>query len=238
MSNHDRQHFLDLCDEVDLALSEVLCEPGERIRHAYFPIDGVISLVAPVDGPGRLEVGLVGHEGMFGTPLVLGVETSPLQALVQGPGASLRMDADLFRRELARSRELQGTLDRYLCVRMAQLARAVACTRFHVVEARLARLLLAAQDRARSRALHVTHEFLAVMLGVRRVGVTKAASALQKRRLIRYTRGDITILDRPGLQSASCECYQVDRDTYARIMSDNPQRPRSRVADVHSAIPT
>lgn len=175
---------------------------------------------------------------MFGTPLLLGVETSTLQALVQGPGASLRMDAARFRRELARNRELQGTLDRYLCVRMAQLAQAAACARFHVVEARLARLLLAAQDRARSRALHVTHEFLAVMLGVRRVGVTKAASALQKRRLIRYTRGDITILDRPGLQSASCECYQVDRDTYARIMSDNPQRPRSLVADVHSAIPT
>jgi CRP-like cAMP-binding protein len=238
MSNQDRQQFIGLCEEVTLGISDVLCQPGERIRHAYFPIGAFISLVAPVDGAGRLEVGLIGNEGMFGTPLVLGVDTSPVQALVQGPGSSLRMEAAVFRRELARRPELRHTLDRYLSVRMAQLAQAAACARFHVVETRLARLMLATQDRARSNTFHVTHEFLAAMLGVRRVGVTKAASALQRRRLIRYSRGDITIVDRAGLQSASCECYQVDCDTYDQIMRDNAQRPRTTpVADVHSAIP-
>lgn len=214
----DRLHLIAGCKEVDLVTSDVLFEPGERVRHVYFPVAGFISLVAPVDGSTRLEIGLVGDEGMVGTPLVLGVATSPLQALVQGAGSSLRMDAAPFRQELGQSPALQLVFDRYLFVRMTQLAQAAGCTRFHLVEARLARWLLMTQDRAHSNAFHITHEFLALILGVRRVGVTKAATSLQKLGLIRYSRGNIMILDRPRLKAASCACYQTDRETYRRVL--------------------
>ena len=214
----DRIHLVAGCEEAALNLSEVLFEPGERIRHVHFPVSGFISLLAPVDEYTRLEVGLVGDEGMVGTPLVLGVATSPLQALVQGAGRSLRMGAAAFKQELARSLPLRQMLDRYVYVRMTQLAQAAGCTRFHLVEARLARWLLMTQDRAHSPAFHITHEFLAAMLGVRRAGVTKAATSLQKLGLIRYSRGNIEVLDRPGLSAASCTCYRSDRDTYRRVL--------------------
>lgn len=210
----DRLHFIAGCEQVDLVLSEVLYAAGDRIRHVHFPTTGFISLVTPVSGATCLEVGMVGEEGMTGTPLVLGVAVSPLQALVQGAGSSLRMDAAAFRRELGQSPGLRRLLDRYLFVRMTQLAQSAGCTRFHLVEARLARWLLMTQDRARSNAFHITHELLALILGVRRAGVTGAATSLQKLRLIRYSRGNIVILDRPGLEAASCACYQTDCGTY------------------------
>jgi CRP-like cAMP-binding protein len=207
--------FLAGCEEVDLAPPEVLFEPGDRLRHAYFPTTAMIALLTATDRSTRLEVGLVGNEGMVGAPLVLGIATSPTQALVQGAGRSLRMGALAFRRELGRSPALRSLLDRYLFVRMTQTAQAVACSRFHLVESRLARLLLMTQDRAHSSTFHMTHEFLASMLGVRRAGVTQAATSLLKRQLIRYSRGDIAVLDRPGLKAAACGCYQTDRDTYS-----------------------
>lgn len=214
----DSLRFIASCDEVDLVLSEVLYEPGEPIHHVYFPTVGFVSLLTSNNNSARIEVALAGDEGMVGTPLVLGVGTASLQALVQGAGASLRMDATVFRRELGRSSALQQLLDRYLFVHMTQLAQTAACTRFHLVEARLARWLLMTQDRAHSRALHITHEFLAMMLGVRRVGVTRAATSLQKQGLIQYRRGDIDILDRAGLQAAACACYRIDVETYRRIL--------------------
>jgi len=214
----DRRRVVASGEMVELTLGDVLYTPGERLTHGYFPLGGVISLIQVIDASDFLEVGLVGAEGMFGTPLALGVDASPVRAVVQGAGLALRIDAVALQRELGRSPALQRELARYVYVRMSQLSQTAGCTRFHVVEARLARWLLMTQDRQRSASFHITHEFLAFMLGVRRVGVTKAASALQLRRLIRYSRGDITVLDRRGLQAAACGCYRADRDTYDRIL--------------------
>ena len=214
----DRRRMLAGCEAVELKFADMLYTPGKRISHVYFPTRSFISLIMPVDTTSSLEVGLVGSEGMFGIPLALGVDISPVRAVVQGAGPALRMDAARFTRELKRSAALAHGVDRYAYVQLTQLAQAAACTRFHVVEARLARWLLMTQDCAHADSFHITQEFLALMLGVRRVGVTKAARSLQERDLIQYRRGNITVLDRRGLKAASCGCYQADRDSYKMIL--------------------
>lgn len=214
----DRLRLLAVCEPVELVLAEVLCEPGNPTRHVYFPIDAFISLVALIEGSPGVEVGMVGREGMLGAQLALGVITAPLHAVVQGAGSSWRIGTPAFRRELARSLPLQRGVDRYLYVLMAQQAASAACLRFHLTSQRLARWLLMSQDRAHSDHFHVTHEFLAYMLGMRRVGITAAAKALQRDGLIDYHRGDVTVLDRPGLEAATCSCYATDRKTYAQLL--------------------
>lgn len=214
----ERQHFLSGCEQVKLVFGDSLCEPGERIRHAYFPTDSFISLITPVEGHSSMEVALVGNEGMYGIPLILGMDISPLHAMVQGPGLAWRMDAERFQSELKRSVPLQQYLNRYIYVLISQLAQTAACNRFHVVEERLARWFLMTRDRAHSEEFHITHELLAQMLGVRRVGVTKAAGVLQRKKLISYIRGDVKIHDIRGLESASCQCYRADKETYDRIL--------------------
>ncbi|MDE2092264.1 MAG: Crp/Fnr family transcriptional regulator [Burkholderiales bacterium] len=214
----DRARLLAHCEPVQLELSEVLCEAGTPTRHVYFPTDGFISLVTLVDGSPSLEVGMVGREGMVGSQLVLGVVNAPLRALVQGPGAAWRIGTKAFRSELEHSPALQRGLNRYVYVLMAQLAASAGCLRFHQIGARLARWLLMTQDRAHADSFHVTHEFLAYMLGVRRVGITTAASALQRGGLIEYHRGELTVLDRSGLEAAACGCYAADRRTYAELL--------------------
>lgn len=214
----DRLCLLALCEPVQLTLAEVLCKPGEPTRHAYFPTDSVISLVTRLDSDLGLEVGMVGREGMLGVQLALGVVAAPLGALVQGPGAAWRIGAAALRRELARSDALQRSLNRYLCVLLAQMAASAACLRFHPIAPRLARWLLMSRDRSGSDSLHVTHEYLAYMLGVRRVGITNAAGNLQRKGLIEYSRGNLVVLDPHGLEAAACDCYAAERRAYAESL--------------------
>jgi len=212
------KQMLANCEAVDLQLADVLSRPGKPVAHVYFPTDSFISLLAPIDGHGGLEVGMIGNEGMFGAGLILGVDASPLSALVQGAGTALRMTASRFRRELDESPALRVRLNRYVHVLLNQLAQTAACTRFHLLEARLARWLLMTRDRAHSEEFYLTHDFLSHMLGVQRVGVTRAASSLQRRKLISYTRGVLKVLDRGGLQAAACTCYRVDKKIYERTL--------------------
>jgi CRP-like cAMP-binding protein len=214
----DRLHLLTLCEPVQLEPSDILCERDKPTRHVYFPTDGFISLVTDIDSHPGLEVGLVGREGMLGTQLALGMLISPLHALVLGSGAAWRIESGAFLGELARSAALQHSMNRYIYVLMAQLAASNTCLRFHQIGPRLARWLLMSQDRAHSDSFHVTHETLALMLGVRRVGITMAAGALQRSRLIDYHRGNMTVLDRKGLETAACSCYAADRQAYDKLL--------------------
>jgi CRP-like cAMP-binding protein len=218
LPSKDKLRLLEICEPVDMALEEVLCEPGEETRHVYFPIEGFISLVAMASGSPGVEVGMVGREGMLGAQLVLGVAKSPLHAVVQGQGTAWRIPARAFRGELARSSALKRHLHRYLYVLMAQQSTSAACMRFHLTGPRLARWLLMSQDRACADSFHVTQEFLAYMLGMRRVGITSAAGVLQKDGLIEYTRGEVTVLDRKGLEAAACSCYATEQDAYTELL--------------------
>jgi CRP-like cAMP-binding protein len=219
-----RELFLADCRLIDLTLGTVLYEPGDRLLYVYFPIDGFISMLTTVDHYSTLEVGMIGCEGMCGYTISLGDNVAPLRALTQGAGSAWRMKAATFRRHLENTPELHRIVDRYVCVLFRQLAQTTACTRFHIVEKRLARWLLMTHDRARSDSFKVTQEFLAFMLGVRRSGVTAAASTLQSRSLIQYRRGNMTIVNRERLEAAACACYQADLDIYAIGLSSRTTR--------------
>jgi CRP-like cAMP-binding protein len=214
LPRNDRRRLIEGLEPVTLKFGDVLYEPGEKIRHVYFPGNALVSLLVLADGHLALEVGLIGREGMVGVPLVLGAGVSSVRALVQGAGTALRMATPRFHRELDHAASLRRELYRYIHALMAQISQSAACNRFHVVERRLARWLLMTHDRVKSDRFRMTQEFLGHMLGVRRVGVTRAAQTLQKRKLVRYSRGVITVLDRAGLESAACRCYDVVRDMH------------------------
>jgi CRP-like cAMP-binding protein len=212
-----RNDVLKRCDEVELTHGELLSEPAEVIRYAYFPADGFISLIATV-GRHTNEVSLIGNEGMFSASSVLGSDVSPMRALVQGAGGALRMKTADLRRAAHDHAMVRDTLNRYLCVVIAELAQSAVCNGYHTIEARLARWLLMTQDRAHSDRLELTHGLLATMLGVRRSGISVAAAALQTQEVIRYRRGEITILDRGHLEDVSCECYGAAKKMYRQYL--------------------
>jgi len=204
----DYQHLLATLEPVTLTFGEMLYEPGQRIRHVYFPSDSLVSLLTLVEGHMDLEVGMVGREGMLGIPVALGIVDSPVRALVQGTGTALRMTAAKFREEHGKHGPLYRGLNGYIHDRLLQITQTAACNRFHAVEGRLARWLLMTRDRMGTNHFRLSQELLGNMLGVLRVAVTNAAGSLQRRNLIRYQRAEIDILDGQGLEAAACACYR------------------------------
>ena len=214
--------FQAALEPVSLKFGQVLYEPGRAIQHVYFPINCLISLLTAVDKRRSLEVGMVGNEGMAGMPFILGMGVSGVRAIVQGGGDALRMAAGPFHIEFERNPALQEALYRYMYALMTQISQTAACNRFHEAEPRLARWLLMTRDRVMSDEFPLTHEFLAHMLGMRREGVTEAASVFKRRKLIKYQRGKIQILDLKGLKAASCSCYQIVQTAFKRVQGEIP----------------
>jgi CRP-like cAMP-binding protein len=202
----DLRRVLADCESIGVVPAQVLQSPGERLPFIYFPVSCVVSMLLPSVDSAGFEVGVVGSEGMVGLASALDAGASAERAIVLTGGRILRMRSALARLELGRGGALRRGIDGYMAVRLGQLAQASVCANFHPLVARLARQLLVLQERVRSNTISATQECLALRLGVRRVGVTTAARALQRRRLIQYRRGTITILDKRGLTSAACSC--------------------------------
>ncbi|WLQ16327.1 Crp/Fnr family transcriptional regulator [Hahella aquimaris] len=209
LPGRERNKIIEQGELTKFNLGAELCDPGLNYRYVYFPFTGLVSLMARVKEQKSLIIGLIGNEGMFGATLALGIATAPTQAIVCSAGVGLRLRASKFRRILQDSPCLRRTLNHYLYMLIIQLSQEAACVHFHKVEARLARWLLIALDHTQENHFHLTHEFLALMLGVRRSSISIAAKALQCSELIRYTRGEIYILDRHKLEAAACSCYQT-----------------------------
>lgn len=209
----DRLRVAPLCTPIVLAMGDVLYEPGQAIHSIYFPTDSLVSLQAVAEGRMTLEVGAVGREGLIGASVALGHGVAQVRAVVERAGGALCLRAEDFCAAFGDMESLRQLLYRYTGTLLAQAIQIAACSRFHVLEARLARTLLITRDRLQSEHFHLTHEFLAQALGVRRVGVTKAASALQQQGLITYSRGNILICDAAGLEAVSCRCYNLVKDS-------------------------
>lgn len=207
----ERRRILACCETVDLAFGTLLCEQHRPCSHAHLPLTGIVSLVARVDGHPPMELGMVGNEGMIGVSLLLGVSEAPQQAIVQAAGTALRIESAQLLAVLAESPGLLREFHRYFFDLLVQLSQTTVCTRFHVVEARLARWLLMTHDRSCRDRFRLTHQFLADLLGVQRSAVTIASGILRQSGLIDYARGEIRILDRAGLEAAACGCYAAQR---------------------------
>jgi len=218
LTRRERNALLSCCETVELSFGQILCEPRKPLRFAYFPLTGFISLVTMLDEHLPMEVGLVGNEGMLGVTLMLGVDEAPVRAVVQGKGSALKISASQLRRRLRESPNLRRVLDRYLYVLIEQLSTSAACNQFHELKPRMARWLLMTHDRAHSDHFYLTHAYLAGMLGVRRSGISVAAGVLQRDMIISYTRGEISILDRKGLEDTCCECYDITIGDYGRLL--------------------
>ncbi len=217
------KNLLPLLVPVELKDGDVVYEVGSEIRFVYFPTASLVSFLTIVDKHLPLEVGLVGREGMVGFPLALGVQTSAVRAIVQGSGSALQMSAERFVKQLRSVAVLDKFVLLYIHELIGQITQTAVCNRFHRIDGRLARWLLMTRDRVGSAEFHMTHEFLAAMLGVRREGITEAASLFKSRKLIDYSRGNIVIQDHDGLEAASCSCYA---DSLHSLAPWRPSLPR------------
>ena len=224
----DYQKLLPVPEPVKLAFGEILYESHAQIRHVYFPIDCFVSMLTTVDAGRAAEVGLIGSEGMIGVPMALGVAVSPFRAVVQGGGTAMRLKTADFRRSFSNSAALKREVFLFTHLLMIQVAQTAACNRFHVVTQRMARWMLMTRDRVNSNEFRITQEFLALMLGVRRVGVSAAMCRLGERKLIVYRRGTITILDHEGLVAAACVCYKTVKDSYAQAQAKKGNSQRAQ----------
>jgi CRP-like cAMP-binding protein len=205
---------------VPLPLGEMLYEPGEQLRHAYFPTTAIVSLHYVMESGASAESAGVGNEGVVGISLFMGGETTPSSAVVQTAGHAYRLEGRLLKQEFNRAGLMQRLLLRYTQALITQMTQTAACNRHHSVEQQLSRWLLVTLDRSPSGELIMTQELIASMLGVRREGITEAAGELQRAGCIRYRRGHIAVLDRPGLEARTCECYAVVRNELRRLLSD------------------
>jgi CRP-like cAMP-binding protein len=221
----DYQKLLSVLEPVKLDFGQILYESHAQIRHVYFPIDCFVSMLTTVDAGRAAEVGLIGSEGMIGVPMALGVADSPFRAVVQGGGTAMRLKTVDFRRNFSSSHALKREVFLFTHLLMIQIAQTAACNRFHVVTQRMARWILMTRDRVNSNEFRIPQEFIALMLGVRRVGVSAAMCRLGERKLIAYRRGTITILDHEGLIAAACVCYKTVKDAYAQAQARKGSSP-------------
>lgn len=203
---------------VKLPQGKTLYEAGGTIRHAYFLKSGMASLLSMTEDGDTVEVGMVGNEGVIGLPAILRINSTPYQVVVQLPTTAARIRADVLRTEFDQGGRLQDLLLRYMHTLLTQISQSAACNRYHSMRARLCRWLLVSRDRVHSNTLNLTQEFLSQMIGAPRTRVTMVACDLQKKGLIRYSRGKIQILDRQGLETISCECYRIVREEISRFM--------------------
>lgn len=210
--------ILASCENVQLSFGSCVYERDRPMEFVYFPTTSFIALVTKADPRQSLEMGMVGSEGMLGASVALGTNIAPFNSVVQGAGHALQMSVTKFEQHLRDCKSLRQLVNRYLYVLIAQLSRSAACTHFHAIEPRLARWLLMTHDRAQTDSFHITHEFLADMLGVRRSGVTIAAGSLQQKNLISYTRGLVCVINRQGLEHEACKCYTALSDSYAHLL--------------------
>jgi CRP-like cAMP-binding protein len=212
------QRLLPHLESVDMPLGLVLYEPGSTLSHVYFPTSAIVSLLYVMQNGASAEIAVVGFEGLLGISLFMGGDSTPSRAVVQSAGQGLRMKAQTIKDEFKRSGPVMHLLLRYTQALITQMSQTAVCNRHHSLDQQLCRWLLLSLDRLRGLELVMTQELIANMLGVRREGVTESALKLQQAGLIRYARGHISVLDRPGLERRSCECYAVVKNEYERLL--------------------
>jgi CRP-like cAMP-binding protein len=224
LQNPDYQRIAAHLELVSMPLGEVLYESGGRLDWVFFPTDAIVSLLYVLENGSSAEIAVIGKEGVIGIALFMGGQTMPNRAVVQSAGHAYRLKGTLLTQEFNRSGAVQHLLLRYTLALLTQMAQTAVCNRHHTVDQQLCRWLLLSLDRLPSNQLSMTQELIANMLGVRREGVTEAARKLQKAGLIDYHRGCITVLDRPGLEARVCECYEVVRAEFRRLLPETPER--------------
>lgn len=203
---------------VEMPLGKVLYESGEKLKYVYFPTTSIVSLLYILENAASAEIAMIGNEGILGISIFMGGDTTPSQAVVQSAGYSYRMQAQLLKNEFNRAGPVMRLLLRYTQALITQMTQTAVCNRHHTIEQQLCRWLLLSLDRLSANELIMTQELIANMLGVRREGVTDAAGKLQHAGLIKYSRGRILVLDRPSLEERACECYQVVKSEFDRLL--------------------